>query len=880
MFNFLKPQKNLILAGCSLLLAFGITSCSKYDLDETDPEGWGASIYSYFTEQGNYTNTVRMINDLGLAEVLAKTGSKTVFAADDEAFERFYASNEWGVKRYEDLSESQKCLLLKGSVINNSYQINDLSSIEGPAGGNPIEGQCMRRLTSQDPGDTLALVNVDDLPNMDEKDWENNSKWKKLRDENLDKIYLLKDATLPPMLHFIEDYLTNNKITNDDYNFLFNNMTNRVSGDASVNGDNIIEHNIKCSNGFIHKVKEVMMPLKSMADIIESKPQVSMWNKLVQRFAFPHRITNEDAIRAYQNRPDRDFSKYRLYERRFFSKKSQGGNTLDKDDDNKGPDGNGLLNFDPGWNTYYSGIVYSGSSEEVTMQKNMGVMMVPSNEALNNYLTKEEGRVLLEEYGSLDKVPNKVIVELINNNMLSSFSESVPSKFSGILNDANDPMGVERTAIDSVWLGCNGAVYLTNKVYSPTSFVSVLYPAVVKNNFNVIRWAVEKNQYNVYLNSLNSRYSFFIPSNDALQCYIDPVSYGKISPVTDKGRQLCRFYFDEENNTVRALLYDCDANGVVDPAGKVVEINEENGYSNMDNPIVTRLREILDNHIVIGDVEDGREYYRTKGGQEIRVENALAGADGMKVYGSRQIDMNDPVNVSYVYDQTKTGNGKAYILEKPIMTTEKNVFDILGEVPEMSKFKDLLEHSGLLENNRYEGAPNTTDAEEIKNQTHDYVRNNGFNSFNSYHYTIYVPTNSSLAGFPTWDDITPKKDTDYEEFVKDSIKIVKWLQLHIQDGSLFVDTKDEAEEGYETAKLDANNKFVKVYAKIENKKLYVSDTPSSSTPREVITTDERFYNRMAREYIVKDYDRTEAKNLYRTSTAVVHLIDKPIKPLE
>ena len=678
MFNFLKPQKSLILAGCSLLLACGITSCSKYDLDETDPEGWGASIYSYLNEQGNYTNTVRMINDLGLAEVLAKTGSKTIFAADDEAFERFYSSNEWGVKRYEDLSESQKCLLLKGSVINNSYQINDLSSVEGP-----IEGQCMRRITSQDPGDTLALVNVADLPNMDEKDWVNNSTWKKLRDENLEKIYLLKDATLPPMMHFIEGYLTNNKITNDDYNFLFNNTTSRVSGDASVNGDNIIEHNIKCSNGFIHKVKEVMMPLKSIADIVDSKPQVSMWNKLILRFAVPRRITSENVIHAYQNRPDRDFSKYRLYERRFFSKKSQGGGVLNTDDDNNVTAG--LLKFDPGWNTYYTGIVTS--SDEVAMQKNMGVMMVPSNEALSNYFTNQEGKVLLEEYGSLDKVPNDVIVELINNNMLSSFTESVPSKFEGILNDANDPMGVSVSAIDSVWLGCNGAIYLTNRVYSPTSFVSVLYPAVVKNNLKVMRWAVEQNQYNVYLNSLNSRYSFFIPSNGALQCYMDPTSYGKVN------RSLCRFYYDEERKAVRAWLRECDANGVVVEGTDSFEITD-------NRLIVKRLQDILDNHIVIGDVENGNEYYRTKGGQEIRVRNASLGASGMTVEGSRQINESAPINVSYVYDQTKAGNGKVYILEEPIMTTEKNVMDLLAEVPEMSLFKDLLEGSGLMESSR------------------------------------------------------------------------------------------------------------------------------------------------------------------------------------
>ena len=83
---------------------------------------------------------------------------------------------------------------------------------------------------------------------------------------------------------------------------------------------------------------------------------------------------------------------------------------------------------------------------------------------------EEEVKVDKDQYGSWDNVPNDVIVELINNNMLSSFVESVPSKFGSILNDANDPMGVDKADIDSVWLGCNGAVYLTNKVYSPTSF--------------------------------------------------------------------------------------------------------------------------------------------------------------------------------------------------------------------------------------------------------------------------------------------------------------------------------------------------------------------------------------------------------------------------
>ena len=843
MFNFLKPQKNLILAGCSLLLACGITSCSKYDLDESDPEGWGASIYSYLEEQGNYTNTVRMINDLGLAEVLAKTGSKTIFAADDEAFERFYAKNEWGVKRYEDLSLSQKSLLLKGSIINNSYQINDLSSVEGP-----IEGQCMRRISSQDPGDTLALVNVSDLPNLEEEDWDKTRSWKKLRDENLEKIYLLKDATLPPMMHFIEGYLANNKITNDDYNFLFNNMTNRAPGDASVNGDNIIQHNIKCSNGFIHKVQEVMMPLKSIADIVDSKPQVSMWNQLLERFAVPRRITSENVIRQYQNRPDRDFSKYRLYQRRFFSERSQGGQALKTDDDNNVADG--LLKFDPGWNTYYSGIVTS--SDEVAMQKNMSVMMAPSNTALNEYFTNQEGKVLLDEYGSLDKIPNRVIKQLINNNMLSSFSESVPSKFEGILNDANDPMGVEIAAIDSVWLGCNGAVYLTNRVYTPTSFVSVLFPAIIKNNLKIIGWAAEhkKLRYNAYLNSLTSRYSFFIPGNGALQWYMDPVSYGKTS------RELCRFYYDDEKESVRAWTR------VINPDGSLAEDSTEVEDENL---VLKRLQDILDNHIIIGDVEDGNEYYRTKGGQEIRVKNASSGAAGMTVEGSRQIEEGTPINVAFVYDQTKAGNGKTYILNDPIMTTEKNVMDLLAEVPEMSTFMNLLSGSGLLEDSR---------------DDNEYVKPHNISLFNSYHYTVYVPTNASLSSYPTWEEVLAEKDTDPSKYKTDSTKIMDMLLLHIQDGSLFIGSGNVAEDGYETSFVDPNTKkFVKIYAELKDNNLYVRKTQSdTSVKRKVLKDDaQKKYNRMAREYVTNSTDRKTATGLFSTSTAVVHLIDGPIE---
>ena len=57
-----------------------------------------------------------------------------------------------------------------------------------------------------------------------------------------------------------------------------------------------------------------------------------------------------------------------------------------------------------------------------------------SDEALEEYWQTGAGRVLKDYYGTWENVPDEVVVKLLNNNMLSSFVSSVPSKFSGILN--------------------------------------------------------------------------------------------------------------------------------------------------------------------------------------------------------------------------------------------------------------------------------------------------------------------------------------------------------------------------------------------------------------------------------------------------------------
>ena len=835
-----------------------LTSCHEYDLDEKSPEGWGNSIYSWLDGQGNYTNTVKMIDDLKYQEVLGKTGSKTLFVADDAAFERFYKNNPWGAKSYSDLTMPQKKMLLFGNMLGNSIQLNSLSTIQG----NPLkEGQAMRRFSELSEWDTVPILRPQDMPV--------NKYWQRHIDAGKNMV-CLEDGTSVPMLLFLEAQLSNNRITNDDYNFLFNHKTDRKAGDASVNGIDVVEDNIRCANGFIHRTAEVVSPLNNMAELIAGKPQVSMFNHLLERFCAPY-PDSKDLAKTERYNYLYNAHVDTVYTKRFFNDKKGAAVT-------ETPDGRGVparLPFDPEWNSYYSASNKSANEGSAAEQRDMAVMMVPSNKAMEEYWTGV-GKPLSENYGSWDDVPDDVIIKLLSVNMLPSFTSSVPSKFEGILNDANDPMGVEIADVDSVWMACNGAVYLTNRVFSPTAYVSVSFPALVNRTMKIIDWAITQCQYNVYLNALGSDYSFFIPTNNALVEYIDPCSYGKNS------LQLLSFRYDESKRLeerVSAVVYNYDPEtGARDSVGMVTMTT---------NPgrIERCLRDILDTHIVIGKVWEGKNtYFRTKNGTGIRVYNADKEND-MYVEGSYQMyDTKNRLKIARVYDQRKKedggpgGNGKSYVLEgQPIMGTRRTVRDQLADYPEFAEFLELMDGSGL-----FETIHNLGTGKESDNKA---CGGTNVSLFNTYHYTIYVPSNDAIkqlqndGKLPTWEQVEAAHEAGNEmKAINDSVAIVNFLKYHIQDNALYIGAQNESGD-FETSLINSKTKrFYVVKANLTDDAIEVTDA-TGATHKVVKQTGQagrELYNIQAREYLYDSNDAKTATNLYTTSSAVIHLIDGPL----
>ena len=196
----------------SLAMTGLMTSCiEKYEEVDADhkPSWLGESIYAELKNPnssgltGTFSTYVRLIDDLGYAETLNRTGSKTVFPANDEAFQRFFSSNEWGVSSYEQLTEAQKKLLLYSSMLDNALLIGLLPNTSNGT-AEPMKGAAVKHATNVSIIDSIQhIAGLAGMP-------KGNPYWERFYEKGID---VVNDNTRPMMVHLTREYMLNNDIT-------------------------------------------------------------------------------------------------------------------------------------------------------------------------------------------------------------------------------------------------------------------------------------------------------------------------------------------------------------------------------------------------------------------------------------------------------------------------------------------------------------------------------------------------------------------------------------------------------------------------------------------------------------------------------------------
>lgn len=931
-----KLCRHLLVGGALCAAGFGVFSCSDtYDLDTEQPSGLN-SIYGYLEDQGNYTNTLQLIKDLGQAEILSKTGSKTMFVADDDAFAEFFKSNPWGVKSYGELTYTQKRLLLNSAMIDNPFSTSMLSTAEGPA-----KGEVCRRSSSLTLYDSVLVVDTKSA--LADEILPNNSFFAEKR-SNRDTLVLYTDASnAAPLVHFTYKFLAGNKLQSSDVDFLYNQPAGtRGNDDVYVNHAKVTEQNIFCKNGFIHKVDRVITPLDNMAEIIRKDDEVSIFSGILERFADAY--TTPSITDAYNNVKGTDYDS--VFVKRYFSDRSAGSTRESDaaypqtDDVTAGYAHNfdASLKFDPGWNGYMP----LSADPRDAMMEDMAVMLVPTDEAVNEWWNNGDGTVIKDYYGTIENTPNSTLDDLVRVNQQFNLTKTLPSRFEEVLDDANEPLGITIDDVKEVIIGCNGMVYKTNKVFAPKSYSSVLFPAVVDTtNFNIIKTAIDVLDYDKYLNSMVSKYIFLLPTNKGLLSYIDPVSYGQTTS------HLWEFKFDptkSKEQRVYADVFKCEfdtLSGAWTKGEKVTTI-ENQSMKDLNKPLRNRVEDLLDNIIITSGYEEGKLYYRTKGNSFIRVEGVT---EGSNVYGAFQAERDMPLVVKQTYSMS---NGHALVVDGPIMGSRKSVAMRLSENPEFSTFLEIVQKSGAVSgNNAKDNWTAVASGEGLGNlfniKTYGDVGAEDKPAgsatlkatylLNNYHYTVYAPTNAAMEeafamGLPTIADLEAAEAYDAEqaelELESDSAARIKeamldFVKYHIHDNSVYVDG-GSSPASYESAKTEliasttvaenvTEEKLADYEGKIKSKtknedgtynviyytgkyspgrpyKLHVNATASGITVTDNIgnthnvVMTEGLYNIPATEYWVKG-TLTAASTPYNfqldnSSSVVVHAIDGPL----
>ncbi len=701
----------------SLALAGLMTSCiDKYEEVDADskPSWLGESIYAELENpssgsglQGTFKTYLRLIQDLGQADVLSRTGSKTVFPANDEAFERFFQNNEWGVASYDQLSYAQKVLLLKSSMLDNPLLLQLLPNVSNGT-VEPIAGQALKHSTNVQITDTVqAIAGRDGMP-------ANNAFWEQFHDTG---ISVVRDATRPMMVHLTREYMINNNITFTDEKSDFAIITGNAYPEddsqrtAYIFNDKVIVPDVTCQNGYIHQMENVVVPPGNMAQVIAGKDNSRYMDRILSYFAVPVVSTKVTADYNAWARDNGKPEKEAIYQWRYLSSRSY---DYDKDAEealaNKRVNGimvNNYLNFDPGWNGYYPEVVQTGGRDVKIMD--MGAFFVPTDQAVKDYFLPSNGNsenghgaYLFDIYGNykgaenteehlaenLDSLHSKnpgVLTAFVKNLMKASFAESVPSKFDAVLNDASENMGLTVDMLHKksdgkydITIANNGAVYMLDQLIAPDEYQAVLAPASVYPDMKVMNWAVQDRggddyhlglDYKFYLLAMKANYAFFIPDDAAFDFYyLDPATLGHRENNQLTGRILpdvLHFWYEAGTNPplrVERYYYNMETG----------QVEGEPRAESLKN-VKTQLTDILNYHTLVlnaGEEIGANRYYKTKHGGMVKVDGE--NATGTHVMSGLQIDK------SYFDPDANQGEGKliaAAGFDAPTITTvypEKN----------------------------------------------------------------------------------------------------------------------------------------------------------------------------------------------------------------
>jgi|GEM_PF-1864230 len=432
-----------------------LTSCEKkFDEYYTVPKNLIGTILEVLEEDGNYTQFTRAIEMVGYDDVIGVTGNFTVFAPDDQAFAEFFT--ETGYTSLEDIPEEELKGIVYYHIVFWAYSkfmlvyglgIQD-EDIEYSALG-------FKQISMYTPPKTIEY-------------------------DTLGQRYTVyhESKFLPVFSDAFFSEMDLNATAN--YTFLY---PGTPYGGFNVDRAQVIEADIPAQNGWIHKINKVLVPPGNHDDILEKRPEFSLFRELL------------------------DLNKFYQYSQTYTTQQDNEGDVNE----------DGVLDslflemnaiFPPGSSPDAENVGNSGKQNVVTL-------FAPTNDALQSFLNN-----YTKGYSSLFQIGRFWMDWYLTHYIGSNYW---PSKFNTLTEDWETDLAstlvnsnVTQGDIHHSQMASNGPFCGINKFFLPKIYESVAQPIFGNSEYEWFCDMLVFYQVESLLNDEDLEFTLLAPTNAAI----------------------------------------------------------------------------------------------------------------------------------------------------------------------------------------------------------------------------------------------------------------------------------------------------------------------------------------------------------------------------
>ena len=458
-----------------------VSSCK--DIDDLDkyqrPDWLVGKLYTQLSSLENLSTFKLCVELTGYDTILDKTGSYTIFAPNDEAFDSFLSKHPEYGGDVENISLPELRNIVRIHIIQDAWTLDQIQILD-------VEGW----IDPRDPKNSKprAYKRETTLQDPDKKYWIYNDQGQiTIVDSTVANDYRIvysRSRKYVPI--FFPAYFDINGLSGSDYDFFYE----RPYDNSSIHYANgkVMGPEIFAQNGFIYEIDQLVEPL----------------------------LNTEQIVFAEEN--DGNFSYIRELLGLFPKFKS------DLNETGRQPEAKQGLDFDTLYILEYPELPFNIHEEltgpdlnadKYTLQYHNG-FLAPTDDAfetfINDILIENSG---LPHWSSWESVPVEIKKIILRNHMSANPIYQVDLT-EGFYTGEGDVITVDESSIVYKYYGSNSTFLVLDDLIVPRAFTSVSAPVYLRPGFSSFLYAIEQTKILPALKKEENDFSFFIISDNTL----------------------------------------------------------------------------------------------------------------------------------------------------------------------------------------------------------------------------------------------------------------------------------------------------------------------------------------------------------------------------